>query len=157
MRILYKESPFVWHRVGRRSTCGSVTSESPLHYLTGSYLPLAWRSSSQDWGGMSLFPKNSSKKCPKRDLLCYCVLEFSGFVRLGGPAHRLPALWSAASPGAKWGTTFVTSKDRKLRREFAESRSWGAQFILTPWPIFLLFASGPLGRLRAEHRLRSWG
>lgn len=32
----------------------------------------------RDWGGVSLFPKNSSRKCPKWNLLCLCVLEGSG-------------------------------------------------------------------------------
>lgn len=60
--------------------------------------------------------KTSSRNCPKRDLCVTECLRPRGFVQPCGPAHWLTALRRAAAPGAKWETTFVPSKDRKLRR-----------------------------------------
>lgn len=134
----------------------SVTSESPLHSLTGLCWPLAWRSFSRDWGGMSLFSKNSSRKCPKRDLLCYCVLEFSGFVRPGGPAHRLPALWSAA-PQAQSGRPLLLLLKTENLEESLQKAETGVPNSPSPPAHLPAFASYSLGRFRAEHRLRSWG
>lgn len=63
---------------------------------------------------MSSFPKNSSRKCPKRNLFVSArVRGLGALFDLGVLPTGLTALWKAAAPGAKWETSIVPSKDRK--------------------------------------------
>lgn len=106
---------------------------------------------------MSLFPKNSSRKCPKRNLFVSLrVRGLGALFDLGVPPTGSTALWKAAAPGAKWEPSFVPSKDRKLKRA-RRNFKLGCPFPLHPLTHLPAFSACPLGRLRAEHRQRSWG